>query len=110
MITIDFTDFDTMCYSSQHNIIQLIEKCVGIGIEINIVINDVQAAKDKADQAFEQAGLTQNSLVLTNNRVDRLNEDIENTNKLISALEGGWSTDFDALRERVRILEEKVGV
>ena len=41
-INITFGDYDTVCYSSQHNIIELIKHSVSISIEINNVQSDIE--------------------------------------------------------------------
>lgn len=41
-INISFNDYDTVCYSNQHNIIELIKNSVGISVEINIQSSAIQ--------------------------------------------------------------------
>lgn len=46
-INISFGDYDTVCYSNQHNIIELIRHSVGLSIEVNINAENIQNAEQK---------------------------------------------------------------
>lgn len=54
-IEIKFGDFDTVCYSSQHNIIELINNAVGISIEINLTQSQVSSLADQLQTVADQA-------------------------------------------------------
>lgn len=73
-ISINFSDFDTVCYSKQHNIIQLINKSVGIGIEINLhagQISKLEGDVTTLTTTTNQLAGTVNSLTLNVNSVSR---------------------------------------
>lgn len=53
-ISINFADFDTVCYSNQHNIIELIKHAVGISIEINTMATDILTALTTANEALRR--------------------------------------------------------
>lgn len=48
-IDIKFTDFDTVCYSNQHNIIELIRRAVGLSIEVNINAGNISGLSSKVN-------------------------------------------------------------
>lgn len=49
-IEITFQDFDTVCYSNQHNIIQLIKNSVGLSVEVNINSANISQVQSTVDQ------------------------------------------------------------
>lgn len=54
-LNISFGDFDTVCYSNQHNIIELINHAVGISIEINLTQGQVDQLRTDLDTVADQA-------------------------------------------------------
>lgn len=121
-LNITFADFDTVCYSTQYNIMQLIKHCVGITVQVNVnesSINNVfgqvngliQEVEDLIKQLEELKGDIGNtdgdvnSLVLKVNELQRtLEQHIREYNTFSYAV----VQDINSLTERVRKLEEKV--
>lgn len=89
-INITFDDFDTVCYSNQHNIIELIHRAVGISVEINILDGNVTEALNQANQA--------------NNNVTNLYNQLYNS----GGAGGGGPGDIGILQQLVDIMREQL--
>lgn len=61
-IEISYGDFDTVCYSNQHNIMELIKQAVNMGLQININIGDIASAKSEIAAVGSQVSQTQDDL------------------------------------------------
>lgn len=120
-INITFGDFDTVCYSSQHNIIELIKHSVGISIEINNVqsdIEDIDKNINDMKQEIEEIKNTGGAGVddlgnRLNNLVSRFNLLENDYNSFKASTQGfmdGASMDLTIIYRRIIALEEKVGV
>lgn len=53
---LSFSDFDTVCYNNQHNIIQLINKCVGLTVEFNLALVNITQLQDSVGKLEEDVG------------------------------------------------------
>lgn len=49
-IVISYDDFDTVCYSNQHNIIELIKHSIGFSVDININAGNIANLNTRVDQ------------------------------------------------------------
>lgn len=129
-LDITYKDFDTVCYSTQYNVIQLIKHCVGIALQVNINIGDItnlfsnvqniyqnigdlqelidkiNEAIDKLEQSGEDTSGDLNSLVL---RVNALERDLSTLQKSFDIFSSAVNQDLKELRERIIALEAKVG-
>lgn len=54
LLEISYDDFDTTCYSVQHNLIQLINHAVSIGVQVNINTGDIESVKNTAEEAGQE--------------------------------------------------------
>ncbi len=54
-IDITFNNFDTVCYSNQHNIIELINQAVNLGLQVNINISNIQQVQSDVGEAAQEA-------------------------------------------------------
>lgn len=61
-IEISFDNFDTMCYSNQHNIIELINRAVAMGLQININIQNIDKNTASIGGLQSQISQTQDDL------------------------------------------------
>lgn len=116
MLEISYKDFDTVCYSVQHNIEQLIKHAVAIGVQININIGDLDNLKGKVDDMQQDiddntadnndtAGKLNSLTVLVNamdTQLTKLQQDFNTFNYAVT-------TDLGILKNRVDELEKKVG-
>lgn len=53
-ISITFDDYDTVCYSNQHNIMQLIQHSVGLSVEINLNSSAIQLIQQELPQIIQK--------------------------------------------------------
>lgn len=53
-INITFADYDTVCYSNQHNIIELIKNSVGLSVEVNIGLGQAQQALQQVQDLYDK--------------------------------------------------------
>lgn len=98
-LSISFGDFDTVCYSNQHNIIELINHAISITAEINIVTQKVEDLSSLSNDVSDLAGNVQDILDLISDvlgnvqdiaqNVSLLAEIVANHEARIHALEGG---------------------
>lgn len=131
-LEITFANFDTVCYSNQHNIIELIKHMVGVAVQINIntqgiadAQKQIQDTNTKLDQTTEdaeaalQVGKNLNQAVSHNSfyieQQEQLTSYFWNTElgKYIKDLEDQIkfnSTLITNLEDRVIELEKKVGI
>lgn len=104
-LNITFADFDTVCYSNQHNIIELIKHCVGIGIEVNINGAAIGNLENKVENVEQAAQEGHDALLLAKN----LNERVSALETRVTAI---WtnSTLFQScpLGARIQDIEDKL--
>lgn len=129
-LKISFAEFDTVCYSTQYNIIQLIKHCVGIALQVNINIGNITNLDSQVGNINSELGdLSQlidqlkeqlegvknegddtagdvNSLVL---RVNALEKDVSKLKTDFNVFSYAVTQDLNALGQRVTTLESKVG-
>ena len=55
LLEISYDDFDTTCYSIQHNLIKLIEHAINIGVQVNINTGNIEQAEQKIEEAGTEA-------------------------------------------------------
>lgn len=112
MLNISYDDFDTVCYNLQHNIIELIEHVIGISLEVNINIGNVQNLQQLVDSLNAQVqnmqgqigpGNVNNSIISINNSITRIDNEISN----IKAWMTGTDLEITYLKQRVTALENK---
>lgn len=113
-LDINYGDFDTVCYSNQHNIIELIKHAVAIGIQINLNIADIgninqelnkvkQDVEDSKTEGDQTAG-DLNSLTLKVNEIERNLNDLRSDYNIFSY---AVLQDLKSLSDRVAVLEGK---
>lgn len=79
-ITITFDDYDTVCYSSLHNLIKLIEHSVGLSVEVNITSDKVDSMKADVDSAAQEA---HDAFLLSQNLNVRVSTNTANINHIL---------------------------
>lgn len=77
-ITLTFEDFDTVCYSNQHNIIELINSSVGLAIQINLNETNITAVQNQANQLQQQQNQIQTDIANIDNELGQISSNIEN--------------------------------
>lgn len=115
LLEISFDSFDTVCYSVQHNLMELIKHTVAIGAQVNInigTLDSLQAIIQQIQELIEQlqnsSGDTAgqlNSLVLTVNEIERRLSKIERD---YDTFKYAVTNDLDNLKDRVDYLEERI--
>lgn len=86
-ITVTYDDYDTVCYSNQHNIIKLIEHSIGFSVQININTQNIQQVANSVNNMTA----TVNDLAM---RVDLLERSDAVTARRLDAVYN-FTPDFD---------------
>ena len=101
-LEINWKDFDTVCYSTQHNIMQLIKHAISIGVQVNINIDNIQNVQDQL-QTVGQEG--HDAFLLAQN----LNERVSDLETRVTAM---WSNDAlfngSPLGHRITAIEDQL--
>lgn len=122
-LNISFEDYDTVCYSTQYNIIQLIKHSVGISVQVDIntgsidniggqifgILDDIAGLRDQLQQATTEAGNTANSLNSLVLRVNKLETDLAKLRSEYDLFAYAVTQDLSGLGQRITALENKVG-
>ena len=122
-LNISFEDYDTVCYSTQYNIIQLIKHSVGISVQVDIntgsidniggqifgILDDIAGLRDQLQQATTEAGNTANSLNSLVLRVNKLETDLAKLRSEYDLFAYAVTQVLSGLGQRITALENKVG-
>lgn len=122
LINLSFADFDTVCYSNQHNIIELIKHCVGFSVQINMntqaldavntaltnVNNLIQQLQTQINNMNNSQGGQQNSITQLQNNITRLDSKIDAHVQQQDTMNWAFNQDITNLRNRIIALEQKV--
>lgn len=111
-INITFQDFDTVCFSNQHNIIQLINNAVGISIEINLTQGQIANLQSQLNDVSDKAQEGHDALLLTTN----LNQRLGSVERRVTAIEDLDATthntelykEFEEIARQLRDLDKRV--
>lgn len=110
-VNISFEDFDTVCYSNQHNIIELINHSVGLSIEINIqssqidsINADIQGIQGELDQISGDTGDVATQLRRLTTRVDDLEDDLTRLRREYDLFAYAVNEDLKSLSDRITAL------
>ena len=102
ILEISFDDFDTTCYSIQHNLIKLIEHAVAIGVQVNINTGDIESVRQEAQQA---AGEGHDAMLLATSLNER-------TSALETRMTAIWENNplfqSSMLAKRIDELEDRI--
>lgn len=123
ILDISFADFDTVCYSTQYNIQQLIKHAVGIVIQVNSNTGDISNVQGQISNIDGQLGDIRdlieqlkgeisegsgdvNSLTLQVNEIQRNLDKLQSDYNVFAY---AVTQDITALGSRITALEQKVG-
>lgn len=111
-LEIGFSKFDTVCYSSQHNIIQLINSAVGISIQVDLNTGSIEQVQAQVQEVSEKADEGHDAMLLAQNLNERLstleskfNQMWNDTNTFRTKSDLGMF--IDNLEDRVIALEDE---
>lgn len=107
-ISITFGDFDTVCYSNQHNIIQLIKSAVGFSVEINVVSGKVDKVEQDVSNLETEVDSSIGHLNNIQHEVNENTTDITQLRREFDAYTQGASMDFDNINGSLRQLKSQV--
>lgn len=77
-INISFGDFDTVCYSNQHNIIELINGAVNISISFNAIEANIDSINQQLEAFGEAIAAINQDIHDLNLRIDAYAQRLEN--------------------------------
>lgn len=129
-LKISFADFDTVCYSTQYNIIQLIKHCVGIALQVNINIGNISNLDNQVGNLTSELGDLSELIAKLKEQLDDIKNEGDDTagdlNSLVLKVNGlerdlnklrseydlfayAVTQDLNGLGQRITALEQKVG-
>lgn len=111
-LEIDFKRFDTVCYSIQHNLMELIKSVVGITVQVNINTDNVGQLQDDMEQAKEDIEAAKEEADKAQNKLNSLTLEVNATARELAELQRDYNLftsavtmDLDELRDRIVALE-----
>ena len=115
-LEISYGDFDTVCFSNQHNIIELINHVINMGVQININIGSIENLQNDLSDVKEDVENGTEDIDDIARRLNSLQLDLNDLERHLTVLTQEYNTfsyavttDLGVLKNRVDALEQKVG-